>query len=138
MARWAAGETFYYTDDDPDGDFDNLDALSGRRGLGHVPRCGGGVPRIVQTFSDGWEMARGGPGRPRNLRWVLTHMVEEYARHNGHADLLREVIRRLDRGIGTRAARRGVFYCECGENRYLLSRWTLREEATVIVEYIST
>ena len=26
------------------------------------------------------------------LRWVLTHMIEEYARHNGHADLLRERI----------------------------------------------
>jgi uncharacterized damage-inducible protein DinB len=26
------------------------------------------------------------------LRWVLTHMIEEYARHNGHADLLREAI----------------------------------------------
>ena len=24
-----------------------------------------------------------------SLRWVLTHMIEEYARHNGHADLLR-------------------------------------------------
>jgi len=27
-----------------------------------------------------------------SLRWVLTHMIEEYARHNGHADLLRESI----------------------------------------------
>jgi hypothetical protein len=27
-----------------------------------------------------------------SLRWVLTHMIEEYARHNGHADLLRERI----------------------------------------------
>lgn len=27
-----------------------------------------------------------------SLRWVLTHMVEEYARHNGHADLLRELL----------------------------------------------
>ena len=27
-----------------------------------------------------------------SLRWILTHMVEEYARHNGHADLLREQI----------------------------------------------
>jgi hypothetical protein len=27
-----------------------------------------------------------------SLRWVLTHLVEEYARHNGHADLLRESI----------------------------------------------
>ncbi|GAB3557372.1 DinB family protein [Spelaeicoccus albus] len=25
-----------------------------------------------------------------SLRWILTHMVEEYARHNGHADLIRE------------------------------------------------
>ncbi|MFV2084967.1 DinB family protein [Micromonospora sp. LOL_021] len=29
---------------------------------------------------------------PISLRWVLTHMIEEYARHNGHADLLRECI----------------------------------------------
>jgi Protein of unknown function (DUF664) len=29
---------------------------------------------------------------PRSLRWVLTHMIEEYARHNGHADLIREAI----------------------------------------------
>jgi uncharacterized damage-inducible protein DinB len=27
-----------------------------------------------------------------SLRWVLTHMIEEYARHNGHADFLREAI----------------------------------------------
>ncbi|WP_205826238.1 DinB family protein [Microbispora catharanthi] len=26
------------------------------------------------------------------LRWVMVHMVEEYARHNGHADLLRQGI----------------------------------------------
>ncbi|MGW7685607.1 DinB family protein [Kribbella sp. NPDC054772] len=33
------------------------------------------------------------PGEgPVSLRWVLTHMLEEYARHNGHADLLREQI----------------------------------------------
>ena len=29
-------------------------------------------------------------GRAPNLRWLITHMIEEYARHNGHADLLRE------------------------------------------------
>jgi uncharacterized damage-inducible protein DinB len=29
---------------------------------------------------------------PFGLRWVLLHMIEEYARHNGHADLLREAI----------------------------------------------
>lgn len=29
-------------------------------------------------------------GRAPSLRWILVHMVEEYSRHNGHADLLRE------------------------------------------------
>jgi uncharacterized damage-inducible protein DinB len=29
---------------------------------------------------------------PVSLRWVLMHMIEEYARHNGHADLMRESI----------------------------------------------
>ncbi len=32
------------------------------------------------------------PERTRNVRWIYLHMIEEYARHNGHADLLREAI----------------------------------------------
>ena len=40
---------------------------------------------------DATHPAWGGQGRP-SLRWVLVHMIEEYARHNGHADLLRESI----------------------------------------------
>ena len=31
-------------------------------------------------------------GSPFSLRWILLHMLEEYARHNGHADLLRESV----------------------------------------------
>jgi hypothetical protein len=31
-------------------------------------------------------------GREMNLRWVYTHMIEEYARHLGHVDLLRECL----------------------------------------------
>jgi len=31
-------------------------------------------------------------GRAPSLRWILFHLVEEYARHNGHADLLRESV----------------------------------------------
>lgn len=27
-----------------------------------------------------------------SLRWIMVHMIEEYARHNGHADLIREQI----------------------------------------------
>ena len=32
------------------------------------------------------------PERTRDVRWIYVHMIEEYARHNGHADLLREVV----------------------------------------------
>ncbi|HTZ09344.1 MAG TPA: DinB family protein [Acidimicrobiales bacterium] len=31
-------------------------------------------------------------GEEVSLRWIYTHMIEEYARHNGHADLLRELV----------------------------------------------
>jgi uncharacterized damage-inducible protein DinB len=31
-------------------------------------------------------------GQAWSLRWIVTHMIEEYARHNGHADLLRESV----------------------------------------------
>jgi hypothetical protein len=31
-------------------------------------------------------------GQHVSMRWILTHMIEEYARHNGHADLIRESI----------------------------------------------
>jgi hypothetical protein len=44
----------------------------------------GGLARLaVRTFPEG--------GSP-SLRWIFCHMIEEYARHNGHADLLREAI----------------------------------------------
>ena len=32
-----------------------------------------------------------------SLRWIYVHMIEEYARHNGHADLIRE---RIDGATG--------------------------------------
>lgn len=32
------------------------------------------------------------PERTRDIRWIYLHMIEEYARHNGHADLVREAI----------------------------------------------
>ncbi|MET0134756.1 MAG: DinB family protein [Kibdelosporangium sp.] len=41
--------------------------------------------QLDDTFREG---SRG----PMSLRWALLHMIEEYARHNGHADLIRERI----------------------------------------------
>jgi uncharacterized damage-inducible protein DinB len=34
---------------------------------------------------------RGGQRVTCSLRWIYNHMIEEYARHNGHADLIREL-----------------------------------------------
>ena len=31
-------------------------------------------------------------GESPSLRWIVVHMIEEYARHNGHADLIRESV----------------------------------------------
>lgn len=36
-------------------------------------------------------------GQEVSVRWIFVHMIEEYARHNGHADLLRE---RIDGATG--------------------------------------
>jgi len=46
----------------------------------------GGLDRLSVTQS-----SREGEGA-FSLRWILVHLVEEYARHNGHADLIRESI----------------------------------------------
>lgn len=51
---------------------------------GAAPRADGGPERPAQrAWSD---------GRAPSLRWILVHLIEEYARHNGHADLLRESV----------------------------------------------
>ena len=47
--------------------------------------------RIVAEAGSLDEMARM-PTRARSLRWILTHMIEETARHCGHADILRELL----------------------------------------------
>ncbi len=48
------------------------------------------APSLDITCDDPW---RG----PMSMRWVLVHVIEEYARHNGHADLLRE---KIDGAVG--------------------------------------
>ena len=51
------------------------------------------VDSIVSATSTLDEPCRGlGDGPPVNLRWVLMHLLEETARHAGHADIIRELI----------------------------------------------
>lgn len=40
----------------------------------------------------GWDDRARRRGKPQTLGWILTHMVEEVARHCGHADIIREAI----------------------------------------------
>jgi len=49
--------------------------------------------RVVAKFASLDDVGAGQTrGAGISLRWTLQHMIEEYARHNGHADLLREAI----------------------------------------------
>ncbi len=50
-------------------------------------RLGHGAVEALSVAHSAW----GGQGRV-SLRWVLVHLIEEYSRHNGHADLIRESI----------------------------------------------
>jgi uncharacterized damage-inducible protein DinB len=52
---------------------------------------------FVEQAADLGVMGGHGTEHPISLRELLVHMIEEYARHNGHADLLRE---RIDGRIG--------------------------------------
>ena len=46
----------------------------------------------TETGLDTLSVAKTRTGERFSLRWILVHMIEEYAQHNGHADLIREAI----------------------------------------------
>ena len=89
----------YYSDDDPDGDFDSVDTADVEEAFATWRAECAHARAVIASFSDLDELGRNEtrPARP-SVRWVLVHLIEEYARHNGHADLLREVI---DGVVGT-------------------------------------
>ncbi len=89
----------FYSDTDPDGDFDGAvpdpEVVAEawkvwRAEVAFTDQFVAEAPDLDVTGNDRWRGAV-------SLRWVLMHMVEEYARHNGHVDLLRE---RIDGAVG--------------------------------------
>ncbi|TXS42832.1 DinB family protein [Streptomyces sp. t39] len=86
-------EALYYSDEDPDGDFRATEATTWEATLADW-RAEVEAAREVTAARglDDVGVRTSRKGEPFSLRWVLTHMIEEYARHNGHADLLREAI----------------------------------------------
>jgi Protein of unknown function (DUF664) len=87
----------YWTDTDPDGDFDNVDTADVAESFAiWRAECARSREIVVGTPSlDVTGTQR--KGNKVSLRWILAHMIEEYARHNGHADFLRE---RIDGATG--------------------------------------
>jgi len=89
------------TDDDPDGDFDGVDDADGPEMLAAWREECDLARHVVSGFvslEDSVTVPSGHrAGSDVSLRWVLLHVIEEYARHNGHADLLRE---RIDGTVG--------------------------------------
>ena len=57
--------------------------VDARAGLAKALAAGGLDHRAKRTWPDGTAVS---------VRWMLAHMIEEYARHNGHADLIREAV----------------------------------------------
>jgi len=60
------------------------DAVARSRSLVAEALADGGLERLARRTRPG--------GEAPSLRWILLHLIEEYARHNGHADLLRESV----------------------------------------------
>ena len=99
--RTLAGEEappIYRTDDDPDGEFNGAAAdpqlVEEAWQILHEEQ--GFSDRFIEEHRDLGLVVTHRDERV-SLREILVHMIEEYARHNGHADLLRE---RIDGRIG--------------------------------------
>jgi hypothetical protein len=94
-----AAEPLYYSDEDRDGEFHRLDEAATaeafdtwRAEVAHARKLAAG-----HSLDDIGSRMRRGEREEYSLRWIYIHMIEEYARHNGHADLIRE---RIDGATG--------------------------------------
>jgi uncharacterized damage-inducible protein DinB len=84
----------YYTDERPDGDLEVDATISLATTLDTWRAEVALSDSILDGVSDMDQLAEGRSrhgGQP-NMRWVMVHMIEEYAQHCGHGDLIRERI----------------------------------------------
>ncbi len=84
----------FCTEASPDGDFEDLDDIdteasfeAWRTECARSDAIISGAESLDETDADD-----GGAEDSYSLRWIVLHVMEEYARHNGHADLLRQSI----------------------------------------------
>ncbi|WP_446219001.1 DinB family protein [Micromonospora sp. IBHARD004] len=85
----------YNTEASPDGDLDDIADADAEADFAtfaaevEAARAAAADLSLDRTFL---RRHRDGGADEMNVRWVYVHMIEEYARHNGHADLIRERI----------------------------------------------
>ncbi len=81
----------FSTDEDEDVDWNDLDPAQAMEDIGRFQRqCE--VSREIVAGAESLDQVAAAAKDTISLRWILVHMIEEYARHNGHADFLRELI----------------------------------------------
>ena len=96
--RRIAGEdipAIYWSDASPDGDFDDLDPAGAEVDFAtYAAEVEAARAVLAARDYDDTFVSRHGDGSEETIdvRTLVLHMIEEYARHNGHADLLREAI----------------------------------------------
>ncbi len=99
--QFVAGEDvpdIYFTDESPDADFDGVDPARADEDFDIFRAEVEAARAVAARYADlDHRTRRGRRDFDIDLRWVYVHMIEEYARHNGHADLIRE---RIDGVIG--------------------------------------
>jgi hypothetical protein len=80
------------TDHDEDADWNDLDEARAMEDIERFQQqceISRGIVAVTQSMDQLAAKSRFGEV---SLRWIMVHMIEEYARHNGHADFLRELI----------------------------------------------
>lgn len=87
----------YYSDDDPDQDFEDLGGDVEEAFVVWRAECERSGEIVAAARSLDETGVHRASGQPVSLRRILVNMIAEYARHNGHADLLRE---RIDGATG--------------------------------------
>lgn len=80
----------FWSEKSPDGDFDEVDSADAEASVA-TWRQEVALARQLAA-ARGLDDTGTRRGAPVPLRWIYIHLIEEYARHNGHADLLRERI----------------------------------------------
>ena len=90
-------DSIYSSEADPDGDFDNVETADADEAFATWRAACEEARAILTAHALDDTFPREGTGQTISARWMLTHMVEEYSRHNGHADLLRQ---RIDGAVG--------------------------------------